>query len=479
MIDFKLSDKLDQSKVFLFNLSQIEGRLDPSTYHQDRLNAIKRLKSSGVELKPLKFLVSPNKESVKSIPTEETIYVGLENIESDTGYYIPTTEKDSISSALVFKKGDILFPKLRPYLNKVFYATFDGICSTEFHVFKSGSLDNEYLSHFLRSKLVVSQTEKLMSGNTLPRVQTEDIYNLLIPVISPEKQSAVVAFMDKAKSDSNTLKGRAELLLAEIDSYILNELGITLPEKDTSIKARMFQTTFQELSGRRFDPKLFDTHSKNLFAAVENAQYPKEPLKNLITHSAAGDWGIDEEAEVKEDQYDTCLVIRATEFDNLYNLKLENDRVRHRKIKKDKLKQLDIQPYDLLIEKSGGSPDQPVGRISLLTEDLFENNTLCYSNFIHKIRVDTSRVDPSYLFCFLKTIHNIKITEIMQSQTNGIRNLIMGEYFNQSIVLPKLDKQIEIGKEANRRRFEAQRLSLEANKVLEDARAEIEQMILE
>jgi restriction endonuclease S subunit len=173
------------------------------------------------------------------------------------------------------------------------------------------------------------------------------------------------------------------------------------------------------------------------------------------------------------------LVIRATEFDNLYNLKLENDRVRYRKIKKDKLKQLDIQPYDLLIEKSGGSPDQPVGRISLLTEDLFENNTLCYSNFIHKIRVDTSRVDPSYLFCFLKTIHNIKITEIMQSQTNGIRNLIMGEYFNQSIVLPKLDKQIEIGQEANRRRFEAQRLSIEADRVLEDARAEIEQMILE
>jgi len=137
-----------------------------------------------------------------------------------------------------------------------------------------------------------------------------------------------------------------------------------------------------------------------------------------------------------------------------------------------------LKPYDLLIEKSGGSPDQPVGRISLLTKDLFENNTLCYSNFIHKIRVDTTKVDPSYLFCFLKTIHNIKITEIMQSQTNGIRNLIMSEYFNQSIVLPKLEKQIEIGKEANRRRLEARRLSEEADKVLEEARAEIERMIL-
>ena len=103
MKDFKLSDKLDQSKVFLFNLSQIEGRLDPNTYHQKRLKAIRRLKSSGVELKPLKFLVSPNKESVKSIPSEDTIYVGLENIEGDSGYYIPTTEKNSISSALIFK----------------------------------------------------------------------------------------------------------------------------------------------------------------------------------------------------------------------------------------------------------------------------------------------------------------------------------------------------------------------------------------
>ena len=66
----------------------------------------------------------------------------------------------------------------------------------------------------------------------------------------------------------------------------------------------------------------------------------------------------------------------------------------------------------------------------------------------------------------------------MQSQTNGIRNLIIGEYFNQPIVLPPLDKQNEISKEANRRRFEAQRLSLEADKVLEDARLEIEEMIL-
>jgi type I restriction enzyme, S subunit len=181
---------------------------------------------------------------------------------------------------------------------------------------------------------------------------------------------------------------------------------------------------------------------------------------------------------VKKDDYSKCLVIRATEFDNLYNLKLENNRVKFRLIKNEKLKKLDILPNDLLIEKSGGSPDQPVGRIALLTEDICSNNTICFSNFIHKIRVDESKVSPEYLFCFLKTIHNIKITEIMQSQTNGIRNLIMGEYLGQSIVLPPIEKQIEIGLEANRRRYEAQRLAQEADAVLEKARLQVEEMIL-
>ena len=51
----------------------------------------------------------------------------------------------------------------------------------------------------------------------------------------------------------------------------------------------------------------------------------------------------------------------------------------------------------------------------------------------------------------------------MQSQTNGIRNLIMSEYFNLSIVLLKLEKQIEIGREARCRRLEARRLSREAD----------------
>lgn len=160
-------------------------------------------------------------------------------------------------------------------------------------------------------------------------------------------------------------------------------------------------------------------------------------------------------------------------------MNIASDRAKYRKIKRERLNKLDVQINDLLIEKSGGSSDQPVGRISILTPEIVENKQVCYSNFIHKVRVDDAQVLPEYLFCFLKTIHNIKVTEIMQSQTNGIRNLIMSEYFNQSVILPELEKQKDIAEEANRMRYKAQALQQEAKQELEQARLEIESMILE
>lgn len=154
------STAVNKKRVFILQKSELEKRWDPNTYHPERRNIIDALKNSGHTLEPLKFISSFKKDIVKEIP-ENTHYLGLENIESNTGSYIPTTEKESISSALQFKKGQVLFPKLRPYLNKVYFAEFDGVCSTEFHVLDSQKVSNEYLANFLRTNLVVNQTKYL------------------------------------------------------------------------------------------------------------------------------------------------------------------------------------------------------------------------------------------------------------------------------------------------------------------------------
>ena len=181
---------VEEKRCFLVSAGEIEGRIDPSAYRLLKTRTVDAINSSMYESTPLKNAVMFRKEVV----TEplELPYVGLENIESNTGFYVPSTEeKESFNSAFKFYSGDVLFPKLRPYLNKVHLATFNGVCSTEFHVLSGNVLDNLFLFAFLRSKLVVNQTTCLMTGNTHPRLQTNDVHMLPIPLPPIEIQNRI------------------------------------------------------------------------------------------------------------------------------------------------------------------------------------------------------------------------------------------------------------------------------------------------
>ncbi len=177
MSDIELNTKERFNKVFFVKHSELEGRIDPHQYHHERINAIKAIKALNKTAR-LSQVVSSAKQVTNEINPKD-VYIGLENIVSDTGEYIATTDKQSISSAGIFRKGQILFPKLRPYLNKVHLAEFDGICSTEFHIFDAININIEFLTIYLRSDLIKNQTKHLMTGNTLPRLQTEDIKSYL------------------------------------------------------------------------------------------------------------------------------------------------------------------------------------------------------------------------------------------------------------------------------------------------------------
>lgn len=214
-----------EKRIFYRKYSELHaGRLDPLAYKKERLDAIGGIKNGYYAASPLFNIVRFLSDSVKEIENNVS-YIGLENIQGGSGEYIATSEKNSISSASVFNVGNILFPKLRPYLNKVFYCCFDGICSTEFHVLSSETENNEYIANFLRSRVVVSQTKSLMSGNTLPRLQTEDIRTLLIPVPPLEKQREMVAHIAEIRQQAKQLREEAaqelEQAKAEVEQMIL------------------------------------------------------------------------------------------------------------------------------------------------------------------------------------------------------------------------------------------------------------------
>ena len=249
------------------------GRLDPHQFHFERMDMIHHIYATGQWCK-LKDVIR-NVKSVTTSLTNQDIYIGLENIASNTGEYVPTVEKESISSAAIFKKGDILFPKLRPYLNKVYRAEFAGKCSTEFHVFEARNINADFLTIILRSNIVVAQTKHLMTGNTLPRLQSVDIGNIIIPVLSDKAQEEIVEIYSQARNAKQAKDHEAAKLLAGTDSYLLDQLGV-VNQKGQKCQ-QSFTTNIGSMIGRRFDVSFY----KDRFE-IKSPIYPNHKLSDVV-----------------------------------------------------------------------------------------------------------------------------------------------------------------------------------------------------
>ena len=125
-------------------------------------------------------------------------YIGLENIESNTGKVIGQIEcsyQNIKSAKRKFSAGDVLYGKLRPALNKVAYANIDGICSTDIIVLrpKKEGVISEFYSVLLRNSDFNTMVLNGCSGGQLPRVDIEYLIDLPIQQVSTDEQYALLA----------------------------------------------------------------------------------------------------------------------------------------------------------------------------------------------------------------------------------------------------------------------------------------------
>ena len=464
-MSFQLSPCVIDKNIFLVRRSRLEGRLDPNTYHPNRLFAINRVKRCGFKTEKLGRFASFKKIIVTSISETDT-YVGLENIESNTGCYFATKNKTNISSALVFKKGQVLFPKLRPYLNKVFYANFDGICSTEFHVLDNHVVSNKYLAYFLGLDVVVTQTTLLMSGNTLPRLQTEDIKKILIPIPPLEIQNKIITKMDAAYFTKKQKEIEAQRLLDSINNYLLGELGIELQEtKENTIQRRIFKRKYNKVSGRRFDPLYY---SGNIYQTIDDALYETVNITNVTHYLKSGF------AAGKQDQsngIDDIIQIRPTNI----NSNREFDFSRNVYINKTNLikRKNDILKYGEVLFNNTNSQEL-VGKTILFDLD----GTYFCSNHITRILPNNEVINGQYLTSLLNLYQKkqvfFKICTNWNNQS-GVNVDVLGKI---KIPLPPLKKQEEIAKQITSIRIQAKQLQQEAITELEQAKKEVEVMIM-
>jgi type I restriction enzyme, S subunit len=97
---------------------------------------------------------------------------------------------------------------------------------------------------------------------------------------------------------------------------------------------------------------------------------------------------------------------------------------------------------DIILEKSGGGPKQPVGRVISFTKD---SGDFSFSNFTSVVRIrDREKIDYRYLHKILYFFYISGVTEPMQTHSTGIRNLQLKDYKNLSIPIPPLPEQKRI-----------------------------------
>lgn len=120
----------------------------------------------------------------------------LEDIEKESGKIIRrvmTNDRKISGEKIIFKKEQILYSKLRPYLKKILIAPDKGVCSSELVPFDMiGNCDSRFIVYVLKSAYVDFLINSVTYGVKMPRVGTDTMINLLIPLPPLSEQKRIV-----------------------------------------------------------------------------------------------------------------------------------------------------------------------------------------------------------------------------------------------------------------------------------------------
>ena len=156
-------------------------------------------------------------------------------------------------------------------------------------------------------------------------------------------------------------------------------------------------------------------------------------LKSVLVKNDAGDWG-------SEPDDRAIGVIRSTNFNNDGKLDLSN--IAYRTLSEKKFKEKKLFANDILIERSGGSETQPVGRVGFVTDEMADKD-YAFANFIQRISLN-DEITPKFVYFCLQQMYEMGVTAGMQSQTTGIRNLDWKQYVKVSLPKPSPNEQTAI-----------------------------------
>lgn len=138
--------------------------------------------------------VIPNaRPKVPADPNSRLPFIGMDHVEANSFHLVGRSEFSKMKSAgSYFKEGDVLYGRLRPYLNKVYRAQFEGVASAEFIVLPAlDYFDSDFLKYLLHQRQFVEFAMNRASGDR-PRVKFDGIadFEFLLPPLKEQRRIA-------------------------------------------------------------------------------------------------------------------------------------------------------------------------------------------------------------------------------------------------------------------------------------------------
>ncbi|KAA6324308.1 hypothetical protein EZS27_026349 [termite gut metagenome] len=442
---FELSQNIDSNKIFIIQFSELEKRFDPDMVLYNR-----RVNSFQYKIVPLKSLLKKqpqygaNESGVKRNNPKESRYIRITDI-NEYGLLIDSigVTAEQVENKYILDDNDILFARSGTTVGKAYLHQKENVnykCFFAGYMIRFVVDENKILPQYLFTYTQLTPykewVKSIQRAAGQPNINAEEYKALLIPLPPISTQKNIIKIINDAYAQKQQKETQAAALLASIDDYLLEELGITLPEKDNSLQSRIFTTKFSELT-EKWNPSFF----KNRNQKIEGGIFSNYQLRGLALVEKG-------QSITKEKIIDGDYPVIAGGQTSPYNHSEYN-----------------VEGDCITISASGAYS----GYVWYHSNPIFASDCSVIKSINEQI---ISNI-------FLSEVLKLKQSEIYMLQVGAAQpHVYPNDLFKLNIPLPPLEKQTEISKHIQNIRAQAKQLRQKVQDILEQAKKQVEQILL-
>ncbi|MBW8326913.1 MAG: restriction endonuclease subunit S [Prolixibacteraceae bacterium] len=469
---YNLPTTVDPNKIFLIKQSELDGRYDP-TFYKLKEKVLSNFKFPLEKIGNSFFVKDGDHDKLPANAIADSSngkrYLRSQDLKGNTiideNPIFVTDEYFQCVKRCHIYPGDLLFSIMASLGATAIVPESYPICTANRAVGilrqkEKAKILPSFVQALLDTNLGFSLLELEKRGAIQQRLNLSDLAMLKLPTPDIEYQKEIVQVYRYGISKKQQKEAEAKALLESIDTYLLGELGISLPEQVNSLEKRIFTKRYSELAGERLD-SIFYASDLMLFYS---GKYSSVPLKSVSISFKSG------VGAGKQDQaigQNGIIQIRPTNIDENGLLKFDRNIYLPFEAKADTL---DVD--DVLFNNTNSQ--ELVGKTAILKEQ----KELCYSNHITRIKVDQNKLVPDFLWVILNIYQKNKVFYSICTNWNNQSGIGLELLKSLKIPLPPIKKQSEIAIHIQNIHSRAKALQHEAARVLEEAKREVEKMIL-